>query len=181
MEGRYDAAALAGLVEGLILTTGGFSIFTNEEQKALIRRLGAARGLVILTDSDAAGFRIRRYVEQIAAGCNVKHAYVPALPGKERRKPQPGREGLLGVEGLPPALLRQALERAGVAALPALPGEAISPTDLYEWGLSGTAGSAQRRRAALQKLGLPPRLSKRALCRVLGSLYTRSQLEELLR
>ena len=95
VEGRYDAAALAGVIDGLILTTDGFSIFTNSEKQALIRKLGALRGVLILTDSDAAGFRIRHYIEKIARGCTIRHAYIPALPGKESRKNAPGKEGLL--------------------------------------------------------------------------------------
>lgn len=179
VEGKYDAVALEGLVDGLILTTGGFSIFRDDEKKALIRRLGAQRGLLVLTDSDAAGFRIRHYIEKIARGCSIKHAYIPALAGKEPRKAAPAAEGTLGVEGLPPQLLRTALAQAGV-----MPDEGAAPlithTDLYELGISGGEGSALRRRALLKQLGLPPRLSKRALCSVLGSLYTREELQQML-
>lgn len=179
VEGKYDAVALEGLVDGLILTTGGFSIFRDDEKKALIRRLGAQRGLLVLTDSDAAGFRIRHYIEKIAGGCSVKHAYIPALPGKEPRKAAPAAEGTLGVEGLPAGLLRTALAQAGVVPHQG-GGPLITHTDLYEMGISGGPNSAQRRRALLERLGLPPRLSKRALCSVLGSLYTREELQLML-
>ncbi len=181
VEGRYDAAALAGVVDGLILTTDGFSIFSSEEKKALLRKLGKQRGLVLLTDSDAAGFRIRHYVEKIAAGCEIKHAYIPALPGKEGRKSQPSKEGTLGVEGMSPELLLEALRRAGVGELPQRPAEeSLNYTDLYELGISGGPESAQRRRLLLQRAGLPQRLSKRALRQVLGSLYTREELQAML-
>lgn len=172
VEGKYDKAALEGLIDGLILTTDGYSIFTDTEKKELIRQLGARRGLLILTDSDAAGFSIRSYVEKIAGDCVVKHAYIPAVPGKESRKRTPSSEGTLGVEGLPPDTLRMALERANVAAAPEKQGERITYTHLYEAGLSGTAGSAEKRHRLLAKLGLPGRLSKRALRDVLNSLYT---------
>lgn len=181
VEGKYDATALAAVMDGLILTTGGFSIFSDVEKKELLRRLGKERGLLILTDSDAAGFSIRHYVEKIARGCVVKNAYIPAVPGKEGRKAAPSKEGTLGVEGLPADVLRQSLARAGVSVLKAAPRDPITYTDLYDWGISGGEDSAQRRRALLQRLGLPPRLSKKALCQVLDSLYTKAELETELR
>lgn len=180
VEGRYDAAALANLVDGLIITTNGFSIFKDDEKKELIRRLGKQRGILILTDSDAAGFSIRNYVEKIAGGCSVKHAYIPALKGKEKRKAAPSKEGTLGVEGLPPQTLVKALENAGIAPAEGQKNgaEEITPTHLYTLGLSGGQGSAQLRRAVLASLGLPPRLSKNAMCCVLSSLYTYADLQQ---
>lgn len=178
VEGRYDATALATQVEGLILTTDGYSIFSNEEKKALIRRLGRQRGLLILTDSDAAGFRIRHYIEKIATGCDIRHAYIPAVAGKESRKALPSAEGTLGVEGMPPATLRLALERAGVTAGHAQK-NSLTYTHLYELGISGGPGSAERRRALLHRAGLPQRLSKKALLEVLDSLYSYEELKQL--
>lgn len=185
VEGRYDALVLADLVDGLILTTGGFSIFTDQEQKSLIQKLGRRRGLLILTDSDAAGFRIRHYVEKIAGNCRILHAYIPALYGKEPRKATSSKEGTLGVEGLPPAVLRKALEQAGISfedtqdgpasKVPGPAAPSITYTDLFTLGLSGSSGSTVRRRALLTAVGLPPRLSKRALRQVLNSLYTREE------
>ena len=166
VEGKYDAAKLADLVDGLILTTNGFSVFKNAETKRLLVELGKKRGIIVLTDSDDAGFRIRNYINKLAQGICVKNAYVPAIAGKERRKAQPSKEGVLGVEGVPSEAILRALQTAKRA------GRAITYTDLYELGLSGTEGSAGVRRAWLQSLGLPPRLSKKALCEVLNSLYT---------
>lgn len=180
VEGKYDAAALYGLVDGLVLTTDGFSVFNDAEKKALIKTLGRARGLVILTDSDAAGFKIRNYVEKIAAGCDIKHAYIPEVRGKESRKNAPSKEGTLGVEGMPPAVLQAALARAGVLAGPPKTGRQISYTDLYEMGISGGANSAARRRLLLKRAGLPQRLSKRALKEVLSTLYTYEELQTML-
>lgn len=180
VEGKYDAAKLADLVDGLILTTDGFSIFHNEEKKRLILELGRKRGILVLTDSDAAGFRIRSYLNQLARGITVKNAYIPALAGKERRKAAPSKEGLLGVEGVPAETILRALRTAGARERAGRAGRAITYADLYEWGLSGTAGSAGARRAWLQSVGLPPRLSKKALCEVLNSLYTYEELTRLL-
>ena len=174
VEGRYDAAKLSGLVDALILTTDGFGIYRDKALQALLRGLGRRQGILLLTDPDAAGFRIRHFVTSLVGERYVFQAYVPALPGKEPRKARPGKEGLLGVEGIPAETLYKALLDAGAA--PRAPRGAgqreITYADLYEWGLSGTAGSAESRRALPQKIGLPPRLSKKALCAVLNRLYT---------
>lgn len=180
VEGKYDAVKLADLVDGLILTTNGFSIFHSEEAKRLILELGKKRGIIVLTDSDAAGFRIRSYINQFARGITVKNAYIPAIAGKEKRKAAPSKEGLLGVEGAPAEAILTALRTAGAHERASRAGRAITYADLYEWGLSGTAGSAEVRRAWLQSIGLPPRLSKKALCEVLNSLYTYEELTRLL-
>lgn len=180
VEGKYDAMAVAGVVDALILQTDGFSIFSNQEQKALLQKLGRQRGLLVLTDSDAAGFAIRHYIQKIAAGCTIKNAYIPAVPGKERRKTQPSKEGTLGVEGLPPHLLAQAIQKAGAQTEAPKQGRQITYTDLYTHGLSGTQGSAQNRRHMLARLGLPGRLSKKALCQVLNSLYSYEEFTMLL-
>lgn len=186
VEGKYDAVKLASLVDALILTTGGFSIFSSEETKRLLRKLGAQRGIIVLTDSDAAGFRIRAYLNKLAQGLPVKNAYIPALAGKESRKDKASKEGLLGVEGVDGEVLLRALWQAGAKRLDArMPQGAIDGTssareityaDLYALGLSGTQGSAETRRAWLGRIGLPPRLSKKALCGVLNSLYTYEEL-----
>ena len=171
VEGKYDAAKLSSLVDGLILTTDGFGIYKDKEKQALLKELGRLRGVIILTDSDGAGFRIRNFVSNLVGEQYVRQAYVPALPGKEARKAQPGKEGLLGVEGVPAELIRQAvLTAAGNCQEVPRSGRAITYADLFDWGLSGTAGSAEVRRAALRRLGLPPRLSKKALCQVLNEL-----------
>lgn len=182
VEGRYDAARLSNLVEGLILTTDGFAIYKNDDQKRLLQRIARGEdGLTILTDSDAAGFRIRTYVTDLCTGGTVRQAYVPAIQGKEKRKAQPGKEGLLGVEGVSDNLILKTLTECGAfenAVDYTAPEDAILYSDLAEWGISGGEGSAEKRRALLKSLGLPPRLSKKALLEVLNRLYTRQQLEE---
>lgn len=179
VEGKYDAAKLSELVDGLILTTNGFSVFTDAEKQQLIVELGRRRGLLILTDSDAAGFRIRRFLNDIAQGLPVKNLYIPSVSGKESRKPHPGKEGLLGVEGMDAALLRRLLAAVGEAEAAPRSGSPITYADLYELGISGTQGAAERRRGLLQRTGLPLRLGKRALLQVLNSLYTREELAVL--
>lgn len=180
VEGKYDAARLANLVEGAILTTDGFRVYKDKALQALLKRMAAKRGLVLLTDPDAAGFRIRRYVAGLVGREHVCEAYVPAVAGKEARKPKAGAEGLLGVEGLADEAILAALEQAG--AFTPQDGEkraasTVAWADLFDWGLSGTAQAAERRRRFAALLGLPPRLSKTELVQVLAALYTREELE----
>ena len=166
VEGKYDAARLSHLTDAMILLTDGFGIYKDKKRQQLFKQLAHKNGLILLTDSDAAGFRIRTYITNLVGEKNVVQAYVPAIHGKEKRKAQPGKEGLLGVEGVDDALVLQALrdalgEEAGIA--PAKPeGRQITYTDLYEWGLSGTAGAAERKTKLLCALGLPPGSRKKS-------------------
>ena len=185
VEGKYDAARLARLTDAMILPTGGFAIFSDKKRQRLLKELAAQNGLILLTDSDRAGFQIRTYITNLVGAEHVAQAYVPALPGKERRKAAPGKEGLLGVEGVPDEIVRQSLldalgPEAGQTAPPAA-GRPITYSDLYDWGLSGTAGAAERKYRLLAALGLPPRLSKKEMLEVFNRLYTFEQLDELLK
>ena len=183
VEGKYDAARLSHLTDAMILLTDGFAIYKDKQRQQLFKALAKKNGLILLTDSDAAGFRIRNYITNLVGAENVVQAYVPAIPGKERRKAQPGKEGLLGVEGVEDDILLQCLRDAlGPEAGEAPPrpaGRQITYTDLYDWRLSGTAGSTERKRRLLTALGLPPRLSKKELVEALNRLYTYQQLDEL--
>ena len=178
VEGKYDAARLAGIVDASILTTDGFAVFRDKEMQRLFKRLARTQGLILLTDSDAAGFRIRHFVTKLAGAEHVVQAYIPAVPGKERRKAEPGKEGLLGVEGIANETILEALQTAtahDVVAQEETEGEKKRPitySDLYEWGLSGRPDCAGFRRTFLRRLGLPPRLSKKELLEVLNTLYT---------
>lgn len=185
VEGRYDKNTLSQVVDALILETGGFGVFKDRETLALLRRVAQKRGLIVLTDSDGAGFVIRNYLKGAIDPSRVKHAYIPDRPGKERRKRQPGKEGKLGVEGMRPQVLLNALRRAGAtfldedeAARAPLP---LTKADLFALGLTGRPDSAARRAALLRRLDLPEHLSANALLDVLGALYTRQELEEVLR
>ena len=182
VEGRYDKNTLSQLVDATIVETDGFGVFSNAEKLALLRRLADERGLVVLTDSDGAGFVIRNFLKGAIDPARVKHAYIPDVRGKEKRKARPGKEGKLGVEGMKPEVLLAALERAGVNALETQSASAprLTKAELYAFGLSGRPDSAARRAALLQKLGLPERLAPNALLDVLNALYSREQLLALL-
>ena len=182
VEGKYDASKLANLVDGLILISGGFDIYADKEKREFLRRIAREQGLTILTDSDRAGFQIRNYVMNFCGEEYVRQAFIPARPGNERRKALPGKEGLLGVEGVDDALILQGLQTAlAGAADTAVCRRSITYTDLYEWGISGTANSADNRRKLLHRLGLPPRLSKKELLDVLNILYTYESLDAEIR
>lgn len=184
VEGRYDKNALAQVVDALILETSGFGVFKDGEKLALLRRLAEKRGLIVLTDADGAGFVIRNYLKGAIPRGQVKHAYIPDLYGKERRKRAPGKEGKLGVEGMRPEVLEAALRRAGATILdedaPEAGKSVLTKADLFTLGLTGAPDSAARRRALCKALDLPERLSANALLEVLGALYTAEELGEIL-
>lgn len=180
VEGRYDKNTLSQLVDTVILQTDGFGIFKNKEKVRLLRQAAEKRGLVILTDADGAGFVIRNYLKGVIPPQYVKQAYIPEIPGKERRKSAPGKEGLLGVEGMRPEILEMALRRAGATFLDEqtdVPRRELTKVDLMELGLSGRADSGERRRLLLRSLGLPEKMSANAMLEALSLLYTRKELE----
>lgn len=178
VEGRYDKNTLAQVVDATVVTLGGFSVFNDKEKVAFLRRLAAERGLIVLTDSDGAGFVIRNYLKGALPKEQVKQAYIPDIHGKEKRKRAPGKEGKLGVEGMPPEVLLEALRRAGAQAEDSPePPDPITKTDLYLAGLSGGADSAARRRTLQQELGLPEHLGSAGLLQALNLLMTREEFQ----
>lgn len=180
VEGRYDKAKLSSFLEGEIIETGGFRVFSDKKRLGLIRRLAEGGGVVILTDSDRAGFRIRGYLAGAIPPERVIHVYIPQILGKERRKARPSAEGTLGVEGMEVSLLREALAKAGaLAGEEPPPRDPVTKGDLYALGLSGGEGSAELRRALLRRLDLPGGLGANALPGVLSRLMTREELERL--
>ena len=184
VEGKYDKNTIAQIVDAAIIETSGFGIFNNADKLALLRRLAEKRGLIILTDNDGAGFFIRGRLGGMLDSANIKHAYIPDVTGRERRKPTSSKEGKLGVEAMPADVITRALERAGATfedAPAAQDGSApITRADLYSAGLSGGSGSAIKRRDLLKRLDLPERLSSKALLDVLNILYDREQFLHLL-
>ena len=175
VEGKYDKIKLSSLIDGLIIETHGFQIFRDKKQLAFLRRLADTRGLLVLTDSDGAGFLIRHFLAGSIDPSKIKHAYIPDILGKERRKEKPSSEGKLGVEGLPVKILREAILRAGVACGEETHEAAkrpITKLDLFEAGLTGRDDSAARRRSFLASLGLPEHLSANAMVPVLNSMMT---------
>lgn len=183
VEGKYDKNTLSQIVDAPIFTTDGFGIMNNGELMELLRRVAAERGIIILTDSDGAGFVIRNRLKGCLPTECVRHAYIPDVPGKERRKTAPGKEGKIGVEGMPPEVLIDALRLAGATFEDESEGRKKAPitkADLMELGLSGTADSSARRDALKLRLGLPQHLSANGLLQVLNILYDKETLEELL-
>ena len=183
VEGRYDRNALAQVVDATVVETGGFSVFNNREKLAFLRRLAEKRGLILLTDPDGAGFVIRNYLKGAIPRQQVKQAYIPDVAGKERRKRRPGKEGKLGVEGMRPDILLEALRQAGAT----IEGEeaerkaaAITKQDFCDWGLSGGPDSGEKRKKLLKRLDLPERMSANALLQAVNLLYTRDELEEII-
>lgn len=178
VEGKYDVNTLKQVFDATILSTGGFGIFNDSDTLALIRRLAEARGVVILTDSDSAGFLIRNHLKGSIDPRMVKHAYIPDISGKEKRKPARSKEGKLGVEGMRPDVLIDALRRAGATlngeSVPASGG--ITKTDLYVLGLTGRPNSAKLRQRLLMQMQLPEHLTANALLEVLNILTTREEL-----
>ena len=187
VEGKYDKNTLAQLVDAPIFVTEGFGIFKAPEKLALLRAAAKKRGLIVLTDSDGAGLVIRNHLKGAIDPALVKHAYIPDVFGKEKRKAAPGKEGKLGVEGMEPAVLLQALRNAGATIIDGPVGAAIgrqpdaesieiTKTDLYELGLTGRPDSKERRRALQKALGLPENLSTNALLTALNCVTTREGL-----
>ncbi len=186
VEGKYDKIKLEGLVDALILTTDGFGIYKDKEKMALIRAFAERDGVILLTDSDAAGFQIRSFLKGSIPKGKIFHAYIPDIFGREKRKSKPSKEGKLGVEGMPPELLEKAFIDAGV--LPAEEGspetekrEWLTRADLLDDGLIGSPQSASLRKKLLRALGLPERLNVSGLLDVLNRLYTREQYLAALR
>ncbi len=184
VEGRYDKNTLSQTVEAVIVTLGGFSVFNDREKLAFLRRLAEKQGLIVLTDSDGAGFVIRNYLKGALPRDKVRQAYIPDVQGKERRKRRPGKEGRLGVEGMRPEVLLEALQRAGATFLDetaeAADKERLTKADLFELGLTGGQDSAARRRTLLRQLDLPEHLTANGLLEALNLLYDREELEALL-
>ena len=178
VEGRYDKNTLSQIVDATILETSGFGIFKDKQQMNLLRRVAEKRGLIVFTDADGAGFVIRNHIKSAIPGQYLKHAYTPDIMGKERRKAKAGKEGKLGVEGMKPDVILEALRRAGatIEGEQVLSANAITKQDLMDLGLSGGPDAGARRLALLKKIKLPERMSANAMLQALNLLYT---LEEL--
>ncbi len=183
VEGKYDAIRLHSVVDATIVETDGFGIFRQPDKLTLLRRLAEKQGLIVLTDSDSAGFVIRDRISGAIPTRHIKHAYIPEITGKERRKKSPSKEGLLGVEGVDGEIVRQALLRAGatlVGEQTERPIPYLTKQRLFEDGLSGGEDSAKRRAALLKHLQLPQHLSANRLVDVLNVLLTEQEYEEVL-
>lgn len=172
VEGKYDKIALENVVDALIITTDGFGIFKNREKCDLIRQLARKNGVIIMTDSDSAGAVIRSYLKKIISDCKIVNVYVPELRGKERRKAKPSKSGLIGVEGMSPEIIEEALKRSGVFSVKKENGRKITKTDMFVLGLSGREDSSLKRKDFLRFLGLPESLSSSAMLDLLNNMLT---------
>lgn len=184
VEGKYDKIKLSSMIDTMIVETGGFHIFQDPEQLALIRRLAGTQGVIILTDSDGAGFVIRNYLTGAIPNGVVKHGYIPDLYGKEKRKTTASKEGKLGVEGIPKKVLLDALCRAGAtfaendaAPLATLP---ITKAELFELGITGGEYSGEKRKWLLHQLQLPERMTTNAMLRVINESLGREAFFQLM-
>jgi ribonuclease M5 len=189
VEGKYDKIRLANIIDAVIIPVNGFHIFKDPETIALIRFYAASTGIIILTDSDAAGFKIRHYIKNCVANSiseqppRIINVYIPDVFGKERRKTIPSKEGKLGVEGIADHILREALRKCGVTTETVVtksPDEIITKTDLYLWGLSGGENAVSKRREFQKKLGLPELLSSSALVDLLNTMFTKLECVKIL-
>ena len=182
VDGRYDKNTLSQIVDAPILETSGFGVFKNKQQLAFLRRVAHERGLIVLTDSDGAGFVIRNHLKSAIEPQYLKQAYIPDIYGKERRKSAPGKEGKLGVEGMTPEVIVDALRKAGatIEGEDAPVTQQITKQDLMELGLSGGKDSSQKRLALLKKLDLPEHMSANAMLQALNLLYNLEELKQML-
>ena len=183
VEGRYDKNTLSQIVDAPILETSGFGIFKDKKQMDLLRKVAETRGLIVFTDSDGAGFVIRNHLKSAIPGKYLKHAYIPDVMGKERRKKTAGKEGKLGVEGMTCEVILDSLRKAGAtfAGEESEPSATITKQDLMELGLSGGANATQMRLALLKKLNLPEHMSANAMLQALNLLLTLDELKEILK
>ena len=183
VEGRYDKNTLCQIVDAPILETAGFGIFKDKKQMALLRQVAQSRGLIVFTDSDGAGFVIRNHIKSAIPAKFLKHAYIPDIPGKEKRKAAPGKEGKLGVEGMTPEIILEALRRAG-ATIEGEDGAAaphqITKQDLMALGLSGGPDASAKRLRLLKRLNLPEHMSPNAMLQALNLLYSLEELTQIM-
>lgn len=184
VEGVYDKIKLSRFIDAVIIVTNGFRVFSDERILKSIKKMAEETGIVILTDSDSAGFKIRNYIKQSIPENQVKHAYVPDVRGKEKRKREPGKEGLLGVEGIKDDIILSALKNAGCTidgnAKSPKTGRAITKADLYKAGLSGGLGSHEKRNALAAALGIPMKISANMLLDILNRLLDYDEFCEII-
>ena len=174
VEGKYDIIKLSNIIDTLIIKTDGFGIFKDKEKQKLLRRLAGEKGIIVMTDSDSAGFLIRNFISSSVPADKITHVYIPDLYGKEKRKTEASKEGKLGVEGTPEAIIIEALEKAGVTCCESENARRrlITNIDLYEWGLMGKENSKEKRTMLLKGLALPERMSTSSLIKILNTFVT---------
>ena len=183
VEGKYDKIKLSGIIDTVIIETDGFAIFKDKEKQKLIRFLSEKRGIIIMTDSDSAGFKIRNFINGITKSENIKNVYIPDIYGKEKRKTESSKEGKLGVEGMQPQIIMTALEKAGVLCSQndKKSGNEITHTDFFEDGVSGSENSSEIRKMLAKELDLPERISSSSLLKIINSYMTYDEYKEAIK
>ena len=186
VEGRYDVNTVRQVVDTVVLESVGFRIFHDKDQLRLLRKIALTRGLIVLTDSDGAGFVIRNYIKGALPPGSVKQAYIPDIAGKERRKRHGSKEGKLGVEGMRPEVILEALRRAGAtfedeSIVSVQEIKPISKADFFAWGLSGQKDSVSRRAAVLKELDLPAHMTANALLEFINAVCSRAEMEDIIK
>ncbi len=182
VEGRYDKIKLSSIIDAPIIETNGFRVFSDKEKQNLIRKIADTRGILVLTDSDSAGFVIRNFLKGVVDKSKIKHCYIPQIEGKEKRKPKKGKEGLLGVEGVSDDIIVDAVRKSGATVIgenTSVKGE-IKKSDLFCLGLAGTENADKNRKKLLNHLRLPGYLSANAMLTALNCLYSLDELKKLL-
>lgn len=180
VEGKYDKIKLSAIIDTVIIETDGFAVFKDKEKQKLIRFLAEKRGIIIMTDSDSAGFKIRNFINGITKSENIKNVYIPDIYGKEKRKTEASKEGKLGVEGMKPEIIMSALQKAGVLCSENDEKERreITHTDFFEDGVSGGENSSEIRKALAKQLELPERISSSALLKIINVYMTYDEYKE---
>lgn len=179
VEGNYDKSKLSTLIDATIIVTDGFMIFNDKNKCSMLRELASKNGAIIFTDSDSAGFQIRNYLKNVLRGCKIRHAYIPDIPGKEKRKNHHSKEGFLGVEGVDNDIIIAALQEAGFEETFQENSRKITKSDLYADGFTGSEDSAAKRDRLKQELKLPKHLSANMLLDVLNRMYTFEEYKEI--
>lgn len=176
VEGKYDKIKLNSIIDGVIITTNGFSVIKDKEKIELIRYFAKKKGIIILTDSDSAGFKIRNFIKGAVKEGKITNVYIPDIFGKEKRKTVPSKEGKLGVEGIDKDILLKAFEKAGILSSE-IPDERdpITKIDLYEAGLTGGQNSSEKRKAVLKRLDMPQLLTTNSMLEILNTMMSREE------
>ncbi|MBR3149304.1 MAG: DUF4093 domain-containing protein [Eubacterium sp.] len=178
VEGRYDKLKLSNILDAFIIETNGFGIFKDKEKLSFIKKLAEERGIIVLTDSDHAGFMIRGHIASAVPKDRIKNVYIPDIYGKEKRKSEPSKEGKLGVEGMTKDVLLDALKKAGVTCSASQNDDPITTADLFELGLTGTPNAKENRKQLMTQLGLPEFLSTSSLLSCLNNMMTKEELKK---
>lgn len=179
VEGKYDKIKVERILDAMILTTDGFSLFKDKQKRAFIQREAVTNGLLILTDSDAAGFKIRNHISSFVPAERIMHAYIPDVFGKEKRKETFSKEGKLGVEGIEDAILIESFKKAGIEEKEAAPNHTDS-YDLYAWGVYGTKDAKTKRQRLMKRLDLPERLSKNNLLKYINRNFSKEEFQTIM-